>query len=86
MSLTSLWNALERPERNHLSPQDELLIIAESDCIPSISSYTVINGRGESAGAGLSCLRVGRTTHLRTDVRAIIGSWSVKILAERPTG
>ena len=52
MSLTSLQNALERPERNLLSPQDELLIITESNCIPSVFSKTVINGRGRtSAGA-----------------------------------
>ena len=51
MSLTSLKNAMERPERNHISPQDELLIITESNGIPSVFSKTVINGRGRSAGA-----------------------------------
>ena len=52
MSLTSLQNALERLERNLVSPQDGVLIVTESNCIPCVSSKTVIIGRGgRSAGA-----------------------------------
>ena len=85
MSLTSLQNAWERLERNLLSPQDEVLIVTESNCIASVASKTVIIGRGRIAVAVYRVL-VDGTTHLRTDVRAIIGSWSVKMLAGRPTG
>ena len=84
MSLTSLQNALERPERNLLSPQDELLIITESNCIPSVSSKTVIIGRRRAVA--VYRVLVDGTTHLRTDVCAIIGSWSVRLPAGRPTG
>ena len=85
MSLTSLQNAWERLERNLLSPQDEVLIVTEANCIPSVASKTVIIGRGRSAVAVYRVL-VDETTHLRTDVRAIIGNWSVQVLAGRPTG
>ena len=86
MSLTSLQNALERPERNLLSPQDELLIITESNCIPSVSSKTVIIGRGRRRAVAVYRVQVNGTTHLRTDVCAIIGSWSVRLPAGKPTG
>ena len=85
MSLTSLQNAWERLERNLLSPQDEVLIVTEANCIASVASKTVIIGRGRIAVAVYRVL-VDGTTHLRTDVRAIIGSWSVKMLPGRPTG
>ena len=85
MSLTPLQNALERPARNLLSPQDDLLIITESNCIPSVSRKTVIIGRGRSAVLVYRVL-VDGTTQLRTDVRAINGSWSVQMLAGRLTG
>ena len=85
MSLIPLQNALEPPARNLLSPQDDLLIITESDCIPSVSRKTVIIARGRSAVLVYRVL-VDGTTHLRTDVRAINGSWSVQMLAGRLTG
>ena len=78
-------NALERPERNLLSPQDELLIITVSNCIPSVSRKTVIIERGRSDVAIYRVL-VDGTTHLRTDVRAIDDSWSVQMPAGGPTG
>ena len=86
MSLASLQNALERPEPNLVSPQDELLIITESNCIPSVSSKTVTIGRGRRSAVAVHRGLVDGTTHLRTDVCAIIGSWSVQLLAGRPTG
>ena len=67
-------------------PPDELLIITESNCIPSVSSKTVIIGRGRRSAVAVYRVLVDGTTHLRTDVCAIIGSWSVRLPAGRPTG
>ena len=66
-------------------PPDELLIITESNCIPRVFSKTVIIRKGRSAVAVYRVVLDG-ATHLRKYVRAIIGSWSVRMPAGRTTG